>query len=188
MFVPTATRMTSFAWLGMIVMTAMVMTSPAPGDAFQTVRTNASLRIHSSGTTTIDRYLALYSNKDEEIAKLEEQLKRLKKEKASEAQLDVSPQNGEIAPPRLEEEEEVSIDMFLSEGWKEKEAAESSGTGGGGTLTTIAGVLALVVGLAVFSQVPIGQEDLSKYSAIKAPTEQIDLGDLNKARNSMSDL
>jgi hypothetical protein len=69
----------------------------------------------------------------------------------------------------------------LSEGWKEKEATESGGSGG---LTGIIGAVALVLGLIAFSQVPIGQEDLSKYSAIKAPTEQIDLGDLNRARNA----
>ncbi|KAG7371810.1 hypothetical protein IV203_017952 [Nitzschia inconspicua] len=141
----------------------------------------------------LSRGWTIYSSKDEEIARLEEQLKRLKEEKEAQEGLDASLQNGQVSVAATtsvaeEEEEEVSIDMFLSEGWKEKEAVESSGGGSGGTLTTLLGALALVVGIAVFSQVPIGQEDLSKYSAIKAPTEQIDLGDLNRARNSMGDL
>jgi hypothetical protein len=76
--------------------------------------------------------------------------------------------------------------MFLSEGWKEKEAASVEGSSGGGALTGIIGVVALMIGIAVFSQVPIGQEDLSKYSAIKAPTQQIDLGDLNKDARTRS--
>jgi hypothetical protein len=100
--------------------------------------------------------------------------------------------------------EEVSIDMFLSEKWKERGAAVAAtqregggggsvgGAGGagnaGGVLTSVLGVVAVAVLLAVFSQVPIGQENLSKYSAIKAPTELIDLGDLNRARNSGGDL
>lgn len=108
-------------------------------------------------------------------------MKKLKEEKDSEKELQFAPQNGQAI---AEEEEEVPIAMFLSEGWKEKEAAESSDGGGGGILITLAGVLAVAVGLAVFSQVPVGQEDLSRYSAIKAPTEQIDLGDLNRARRN----
>lgn len=160
-------------------------------EAFQ-ARVSSSPRIRSLfhqyeviGQSVSRRPWALQSSKDDEIAKLEEQLKRLKEEKDSEKELQVAPQNGQVV---VEEAEEVPIAMFLSEGWKEKEAAESSDGGGGGILTTLAGVLALAVGLAVFSQVPVGQEDLSRYSAIKAPTEQIDLGDLNKARRSGGDL
>jgi hypothetical protein len=74
--------------------------------------------------------------------------------------------------------------VFLSERWKEEEVSSEGGSGG---LTTILGVIGLAVVLAFFSQVPLGQEDLSKYSAIKAPTTSIDLGDLNRARND-SDL
>jgi uncharacterized protein HemX len=121
------------------------------------------------------------SNKDDEIAKLEEQLKRLKEEKA------VLEQQQQ---PEEELEEQVDIEMFLSEEWKEKEVAEK-GTNDGGAGTGLVGVLgaiALALGFVLFSQVPIGQEDLSKYSAIKAPTQQIDLGDKNRARSSIGDL
>ena len=55
----------------------------------------------------------------------------------------------------------------------------------GGTITTVIGTIALVVFLGLFSQVPVGQEDLSKYQAVKTPaTTQIDLGDLNPSRSS----
>jgi hypothetical protein len=163
-----------------------------PLDALQSVRTttSSSIRIQLSQNTfssRSSRSWVLFRSKDEEIAKLEEQLKKLKEDKASELLLETAPQNGEIIAPA---EPEVPLEMFLSEGWKEKEVAETSSAagGGGGVLTSILGVVALVVGLAIFSQIPIGQEDLSKYSAIKAPTEQIDLGDLNRARNGMGDL
>ncbi|KAG7337966.1 hypothetical protein IV203_034407, partial [Nitzschia inconspicua] len=97
----------------------------------------------------LSRVWTTYSSKDEEIARLEEQLKRLKEEKEAQEGLDASLQNGQVAVTATasvaeEEEEEVSIDMFLSEGWKEKEAVESSDEGSGGTLTTLLGVLALV--------------------------------------------
>ena len=123
---------------------------------------------------------ALFDSKEEEIAKLEEQLKKLKEEQAEESAIpEIEPNvNGKQEP-----EEEVPIELFLSERWKEEEAT-SSGEGGGGGLTGILGVIGLALFFALFSQVPIGQEDLSKYSAIKAPTEQIDFGDLNRSRNS----
>ncbi|KAL3918813.1 MAG: hypothetical protein SGARI_007359, partial [Bacillariaceae sp.] len=130
-----------------------------------------------SNKRKVVRPWTLHSSKDDEIAKLEEQLQKLKEAKEAEASTVEATSPSDQA---TEDEEEVDIGMFLSEGWKEKETAES----GGGGLTGIIGAVALVLGLLAFSQVPIGQEDLSKYSAIKAPTEQIDLGDLNRARNA----
>lgn len=118
---------------------------------------------------------ALFESKDEEIAKLEEQLKKLKEEATTE----------EIATPEVQElEESVSEELFLTEKWKESETEAKEGGG----LIGILGAVGLALFFALFSQVPVGQEDLSKYSAIKAPTEQIDLGDLNRSRNAGSDL
>mmetsp|Transcript_23836 Transcript_23836/g.56272 ORF Transcript_23836/g.56272 Transcript_23836/m.56272 type:complete len:188 (+) Transcript_23836:109-672(+) len=118
------------------------------------------------------------SSRDEEIAKLEEQLKLLKEQQQSQ---DVSEEVS--TGSAIEEEEEVPIEMFLSEGWREAEASKN-GEESGGSLTAIIGAVVLAISLVAFSQIPVGQEDLSKYSVIKAPTEQIDLGDINRARNS----
>jgi hypothetical protein len=121
----------------------------------------------------------LFDSKEEEIAQLEEQLKKLKEEKSTaQEKVAVAPKVDNAQPE--EEQEEVPDNVFLSERWKEE---ETSSEGGGGGLTTILGAIGLAVVLAFFSQVPVGQEDLSRYSAIKAPTSQIDLGDLNRARN-----
>jgi uncharacterized protein HemX len=146
-----------------------------------------TVRSGRSATTVVK------SSNDDEIAKLEEQLKRLKE--AREAENKQQEQGGAGSVQVVaEDEEEVPIEMFLSEGWKEKEvasAADSESESRGGLLTGIAAVAALIVGIGLFSQVPIGQEDLSRYSAIKAPTQQIDLGDLNKearTRSAMGDL
>jgi hypothetical protein len=160
-----------------------------PSTAFQSVQTStSSTKIRHSKQSM--RSWIRFSSKDEEIAKLEERLKELKEENSSEEIPENFPPSGVTAQ---ETERDVPIEMFLSEGWKEKEAGQSNGggggsSGGGGALTSILGVAALVIGLAMFSQIPIGQEDLSKYSAIKAPTERIDLGDLNRGRNNMADL
>lgn len=160
-----------------LVALAVVLMAGNPVVAFQNVPVRISAPSPSTRTGNLHPWI-LQSSNDDEIAKLEAQLQKLKESKAEEESQVVVAQDGEMAD---EGEEEVPIEMFLSEGWKEQEAAEDSGGGG---LTGILGVIALVIGIAVFSQIPIGQEDLSKYSAIKAPTEQIDLGDLNRARNA----
>ena len=47
------------------------------------------------------------------------------------------------------------------------------------TLKTLGLVFGAIIGLGLFSQVPIGQEDLQKYQDIKGSASRIDLGDLN---------
>jgi hypothetical protein len=124
---------------------------------------------------TLSRVGPLRDSKEEEIAKLEEQLRRLKEENKAE-----QPAYG-VAEDE-EKFDDVPLDMFMTERWKIQEA-ESAGSSGGfsGVLYAVAAVLAL----ALFSQVPVGQEDLSKYSVGNSPAaEQIDLGDLNRARRS----
>jgi hypothetical protein len=116
-------------------------------------------------------------NKDDEIAKLEEQLKKLKEEKS---------------PVKKEEEEDledISIDMFLSEGWKDGDKVEEGSNGG--IIGNVLKAVGIVVALIAFSQIPVGQEDLSKYSVpIKSAIENpatitsIDLGDANRVKNS----
>jgi len=117
---------------------------------------------------------AIFSDKQQEIAKLEEQLEALKNEQEAEAIA------GDDSVPT---EEEVDMDMFLTEQWKEakanvdKKKAEDQSSAIGGVAKVVAALLALVL----FSQVPIGGEDLTKYS-VGTQVDTIDLGDLNRAR------
>lgn len=149
-------------------------------DAFQTtISSRSSQAIRLTQRQQQQQLVRLQNSKEDEIAKLEEQLQKLKDDAAT--YIDQPSEEEQQAPS--EPVEEVPIELFLSEQWKEQEAAAASEEGGGSLTTIIAGV-GLALFLALFSQVPVGQEDLSKYSAIKAPTEQIDLGDLNRARSS----
>jgi hypothetical protein len=123
------------------------------------------------------------SSRDEEIAKLEEQLARLKEEQLTEQSTDISTKelNGEINAVEKRLLENVQgKDMILSE--KELfdgNIVEDQSTEGNVLSNLLIAVGALVF-LTLFSQIPIGQEDFSKYSV--APTSAsrtIDLGDLN---------
>ena len=146
------------------------------------------------------------------IAKLEAELAKLKEEK-TEAVAEASA-DGAPAPPKkplvvVEEKpstklvemddeemisvEEASMDMFLSEGWKEarsgydpKNTATSirKTEGQNSAFGLIAKVVAGLLAVVVFSQIPVGQEDLSKYSSMKstAPKVSIDLGDMNRVK------
>ena len=159
-----------------IIVSAVCLLSYQSVAAFQAI-TSRPQAISLAQRQHRQHHIRLQNSKEDEIAKLEEQLKKLKNEAAT--YID-QPEEKQPAP---EPAEEVPIELFLSEQWKEQEAAGSAEEGGGGLTTILAGV-GLALFLVLFSQVPIGQEDLSKYSAIKAPTEQIDLGDLNRARKS----
>ena len=140
-------------------------------EALQTVRTITVRPMQ----TSMSRVGPLRDSKEEEIAKLEEQLRKLKEEK----------NEGQTATVEAKQEEaleEIKLEMFMTERWKVEEPDTSTTTGGfSGVLYAVAAVLAL----ALFSQVPIGQEDLSRYSVGNSPAAaQIDLGDLNRARRS----
>jgi hypothetical protein len=128
---------------------------------------------------------ALAANKDDEIAELEKKLQQLKEaaveeeEKVVAAAEAVSEEIPVNAPNQLEE---PMLEM-LSESWKETDPSQSSE---GGILLPILGAVLAVVFLVGFSQVPVGQQDLSKYSAVKT-SSQIDLGDLNEARKKVTE-
>lgn len=71
---------------------------------------------------------------------------------------------------------------MFSERWKEAkdkvEKKQQEETMGG--IATIGLAIGALVLLALFSQVPIGEENLMKYQDIKGPNpSRIDLGDLN---------
>eukprot|EP00536_Pseudo-nitzschia_multiseries_P000774 jgi/Psemu1/300310/fgenesh1_kg.9_\ len=142
------------------------------------------------------------SSKDDEIAKLEEQLRKLKEEKGEvvPTEATTTATTTTTAPVDADEEiplEEASMDMFLSEGWKEARSNyDPSNTATrkrqeeeqGNVVGTIAKVAGGLLAVILFSQIPVGQEDLSKYSAIKSgpPTTTIDLGDINSVKGQTS--
>lgn len=119
------------------------------------------------------------------IAKLEAELAKLKDEKAEEVKVE---EDEDTIPL-----EEASMDMFMSEGWKEARSGydpkntatmtrktEEQDNAFGLITKVVGGLLAVIL----FSQIPLGQEDLSKYSAIKSaePKTSIDLGDINRVK------
>ena len=126
---------------------------------------------------------SLYSTPDDkqaEIEALEAKLRELKGATTIEA--DASMQS---TPAEEEEEEEPEWEVLkrqsndsvmLSERWKE---ADPSSNADGGMLKNVGIALGLVVFLGIFSQIPIGNEDLQRYQDYKGSATRIDLGDLN---------
>lgn len=145
------------------------------------------------------RTASLFMSTEDEIAKKEQELKiaRLEAElrELKGVQDAESPETGE----EYEDEEmleEASMDMFLSEGWKEaREGYDPKNTATatrqaeeqGNLVGLVAKVVGGIVALVVFSQIPVGQEDLSKYSAIKSGPAKttIDLGDTNRVKGQI---
>mmetsp|Transcript_31091 Transcript_31091/g.56344 ORF Transcript_31091/g.56344 Transcript_31091/m.56344 type:complete len:175 (+) Transcript_31091:53-577(+) len=133
-------------------------------------------------------FCRLAASKEDEIRELEERLQRLKEESAKEQQVTTNTEEEEEEEEVVALNEQAIYTELLTEQWKENEADASQE---GGIMKSAAVVLAtigLLVGLALFSQVPVGQEDFSRYSTpTQATTNKIDLGDLNRAR-SVSDI
>jgi hypothetical protein len=198
------------------------VTRPQTNSSWRTTSTSTTSVVFMSTdeeTTETDNS----NSKDDEIDKLEQELKiaeleaelrKLKEEKAAETDETPSPppktksgpivvideesvskqqKNKEDEDEDEEMLEEASMDMFLSEGWKEarsgydpkntatvvRKTEEQTSTFG-----LVAAVVGALVAVVVFSQIPVGQEDLSKYSAIKSgPVKtSIDLGDINRVK------
>lgn len=148
------------------------------------------------------------NGKDDEIAQLEEQLRKLREEKTGDASPEAAsaPNEEETAAATTtkvadgdddDELEEATMDMFLSEGWKEARSNYSPGNTAtkkrqdeeqGNLVGTVAKIAGGILALVLFSQIPVGQEDLSKYSAIKSgpATTTIDLGDTNSVKGQRS--
>jgi hypothetical protein len=114
------------------------------------------------------------SSKDDEIAQLEEKLRQLKED--DNVVVVVDDDAAVNTPNRMDE----PMMEMLSESWRESDPSQSDE--GGGFLLPLVGAILAVVVFVGFSQVPVGQDDLIKYSAIKT-SSQIDLGDLNEAQN-----
>eukprot|EP00977_Amphora_coffeiformis_P017824 scaffold5952_cov154-Amphora_coffeaeformis.AAC.1 len=139
-------------------------------------------------TTTKTTKTAVFAgSREEEIAKLEEQLRKLREEEASAptaaTTVDGSLKNSEINAVEQRILEKVKgKDMILSEReLYDDNIVEDRSTEGGSIVQTILAAVAAIVVLGIFAQIPIGDEGLSKYSAQSGPTmsRSIDLGDLN---------
>ena len=122
------------------------------------------------------------SSKEDEIAYLEEKIKRLKEEQLEEVEEESTEKKYEIPSSQRNTPVANNLDEpfaeMLSEQWKEK---NSQGDDDSGVVVKAVGAIALLVGLAFFSQVPVGQEDLDKYSTAK-PNTSIDLGSWKQVR------
>lgn len=132
------------------------------------------------------------STRDEEIAKLEAQLRQLRESETSVGSEDdtsaatLDPDDVRtlkaFADARRRLEKVKGKDMLLTEQELIKGGLldDSSNNSFGGAVPAIAVVVAAFVGIIAFAQIPIGQEDLARYSATGSSTlKSIDLGDLN---------
>ncbi|KAL9181901.1 hypothetical protein ACHAXT_012244 [Thalassiosira profunda] len=126
-------------------------------------------------------------DKQAEIAALEEKLRQLKEEEPAEAAsaqsvaVAAEPSTSTDEPDGSELEGESEDSVMFSERWKEAkdgyvEKQQEESMGG---LAKVAAGLGLVVLLALFSQVPVGEENLQRYQDVKGNPSRIDLGDLN---------
>jgi hypothetical protein len=145
---------------------------------------NASLRnVDISFATTSTRLHSADDNQSEILA-LEERLRYLKEQEFSPIRTPAARNDPPLdwsddEPDGMEGETEDSI-MF-SERWKEVKDGyltkhQESNFGGIGKIGL---ALGFVVLLGVFSQVPVGEESLQKYQAVKGNPSRIYLGDLN---------
>ena len=143
--------------------------------------------IQRTASPPITRLHSSPDDKQAEIEALEEKLRQLKgvdpAESVESSENSVVMQSTPDDVIEEEDEPEWAVlktqsndSVMMSERWKE---ASSSTNSDGGLLKNIAIALGLVVFLGVFSQVPIGNEDLQKYQDYKGSASRIDLGDLN---------
>jgi len=131
--------------------------------------------------------IRIKSSKEDEIAALEERLRKLKEEAAA-VDSDGDSSRKYIVPNESDQGDNVlspmqqqeALDEMLSESWKDNEPSDQ----GGVIRNFIAGAV-LVLAAIFFSQIPVGQDGLDKYSTAK-PSTTIDLGDLNPVRNNNS--
>jgi len=130
--------------------------------AFTSRSSFSTVMLHSRSGTK------LYGGKDDEIRQLEEKLRQLKKEPVKE-KIPITPRSSNGMGGKQD-----PFDAMLSEQWKQSDPSQN----GVGPATNGAIVIATLLALVIFSQIPIGQEDLSKYQGA-SPSGKIDLGDLN---------
>ena len=128
------------------------------------------------------------TSKQDEIARLQEQIRRLQEEgeaaTAVESSTATSKTTTGLVDPRAAELERVpGKDIMFSEGDLLDANIISSDNSGLGVLPTILLAVGALLFFVAFSQIPVGQEDFARYSVAPA-TQTIDLGDLNPDRKS----
>lgn len=110
----------------------------------------------------------LFSSKEDEIAELEEKLRKLKEESSAETTVnDLEFEGSEDSPKPVIDE---PFEEMLSESWKDSEESDS-----GAVVKNLIGAGIAVLLAIVVSQVPVGNDGYDKYTAVK-PSTSIDLG------------
>jgi hypothetical protein len=140
-----------------------------------------------------------FGTRDDEIAKLEDQLRQLREDgtdvgaSAMSSRSEVftkddsedafSLKEFDMARRRLEKTK--GKDMLLSEQQLISGGLmEDTSNGRSSGIIGIVGAVVALVGLLLFAQVPVGQDELARYSATGSSTiKSIDLGDLNPDTN-----
>lgn len=131
----------------------------------------------------------MFSSREEEIAKLEEQLRKLKEDSTV-----VEEEEAAVEPPkddRVNQTGEPAMaagkgdEFFFTEGDLDQQGILDSEGRDSNRLVTVGVAVAAVAFLAVFSQVPVGEENLQRYSSTAGSSSRIDLGDLNEERKKM---
>lgn len=149
--------------------------------------TLSSSQVRSFNNYNCNRLSAtqLSSSKDEEIAALEEKLKRLKEEQQQQEEELIGDPVSEFNESAVVVSSKNTLDEpyteMLSENWKVSEVANQEDEGNMGGIVKGVVFLALFLGLALFSQVPVGQDNYDKYSTAK-PNMSIDLGSWKEVR------
>jgi len=152
---------------------------PAPGWMSSPRTVDLSFRTTSTRLRSTD-------DKQSEIAALEERLRQLKDQEFSE--MNTTPVGNNNLPMDFTDDEEYGMEgetedsIMFSERWKEAKDGyvtkqQQSSMGGG--IGKVGLALGFVVLLGLFSQVPIGEENLQKYQGEKGNPSRIYLGDLN---------
>ena len=110
----------------------------------------------------------LFSSKEDEIAELEEKLRKLKEEASTETT--VNDIDSEVSEDSSEPLIDEPFEEMLSESWKDSEDSDN-----GAVVKNLIGAgIAVLLAIAV-SQVPVGNDGYDKYTAVK-PSTSIDLG------------
>lgn len=138
-------------------------------------------QFHRGHTYVLTHLHESADDKELEIAELEERLRQLKEDESKSTETIDTP----IYDP--EEDDEGSFDdeseesVMFSERWKEAkdkvEKKQQDETMGG--IAKVGLAIGALVLLGLFSQIPVGEENLMKYQDIKGNPSRIDLGDLN---------
>jgi len=136
----------------------------------------------------LTRGTKIFSSEDrqQEIARLEEQLRTLKEESASEGDSLTEEEQKYVADEKVLEKVQGKDMLLTEQELVDAELLKNEENDGGGLLPILAAV-GLAAFLFFFSQVPVGQEDLARYQPTGSSTSKtIDLGDMNPDRSALN--